>query len=92
MITPKNRTLAKSESGKLVCVQTIRNILHIMAASPKENNTSARLTGGSQFSMANNMKTIAMNSGEHLFSQMKRNLCFLSQVDKKKYGGERTVN
>ena len=66
--------------------------LDIIIAQHEENNTSARLTGGSQFSMANNMKTIAMNSGEHLFSQMKRNLCFLSQVGKKKCGGERTVN
>ena len=66
--------------------------LYILAAKPKENNTQARLTEGSQFAMVKNMEMIAMNSGGHLFSQIKGNLCFLSQMGKKKCGGKRTVN
>ena len=66
--------------------------LYIIADQPEENNTQARLTERSQFAMVKNMKMIAMNSSGHLFSQMKGNLCFLSQMDKKKCGGERTVN
>ena len=50
--------------------------LYIIAAQPEENNTEARLTERNQFAMVKNMKMIAMNSGGHLFSQMKGNLCF----------------
>ena len=64
--------------------------LYIIAAQPEENNTQGRLTKRSQFAMVKNMKMIAMNSGE--ISQMKGNLCFLSQMGEKKCGGERTVN
>ena len=65
--------------------------LDIMAAQHEENNTKARLTERSQFAMVENMKMIAMNSGVHLFPQMKGNFFFLSQMGKKKCGGERTV-
>ena len=50
--------------------------LYIIAAQFEENNTQAGLTEGSQFAMVKNFKMIAMNSGEHLYSQMKENLCF----------------
>ena len=63
-----------------------------IAAQPEENNIQARLTERSQFTMVKNIKMIAMNSCEHLFSQMKGNLRFLSQMGKKKCGGERPVN
>ena len=66
--------------------------LYIIAAQPGENNTQARLRERSQIAMVKNMKMIAMNSGGHLFSQIKENLWFLSQMGKQKCGGERTVN
>ena len=90
MIALKIRTQAKSETGKFVSAQAKRNTvyfmkLYIIATQPEENNTQARLTERSQFAMVK-------NSGGHLFPQMKGNLCFLSQMDKKKCDGERTVN
>ena len=77
MITLKVRTQAKIETGKFDRAQTIRNILHEAVynrRTARRKNTQARLTERSQFAMIKNMKMIAMNSGGHLFSQMKGNL------------------
>ena len=74
----------------------MRNILHEAVynrrtARRKQFRLQARLRERSQFAMVKNMKTIAMNSGGYFFSQMKGNLCFLSQMVKKKCGGRRTM-
>ena len=66
----EKRTQTKSEIGKFVSAQTIRNIayfmkLYIMAAQPEENNTQATLTEISLFAMVKNMKMIAIKSGGH---------------------------
>ena len=79
LIALKIRSQAKSETGKFILAEIIRNILHeahIIAAQPKENNTQAGLTERSQFAMVKNMKMIAMNFGGRLFSQMKGNVSF----------------
>ena len=65
--------------------------LDIMDAQA-ENTAQAGLTERSQFAMVKNMKMTARNCEGHLSSQMKENLCFLSQTAKKRCGGERTVN
>ena len=93
-IALKIRTQAKTETGKFVSAQTVRNILHEAVYN--------RRTARKKYTNKTNTKKLICYGKEHendshefwwtFVSQMKGNLCFLSQIGKKKSGGERTVN
>ena len=95
LIALKIRTQAKSETEKFVSAQTIRNILH----GGVYNRRTARRK--QYMSRTNRKKPVCygkeQENGSHEFWWIfvfthERKFMLLSQMDKKKCGGERIVN